>query len=65
MEISPKPKIIEEAYNLKELSKYLDFISIITWKLSPNVDNSTALGIPLKNHPNLPCSSVVSTAEAV
>jgi len=60
MEISPKQNIIEQAYNLTEISKYLDFISIISWKLNNNDDNSTTFGMPLKSPQAQPCSSIVS-----
>jgi hypothetical protein len=61
MEISPKQKIIEQAYNLTEISKYLDFISIISWKLNNKDDNSTTFGMPLKSPQTQPSSSIVST----
>jgi hypothetical protein len=60
MEISSKPNVVKKAYNLKEISKYLDFISIISWKLTPNNDNSTELGNPLKDFSNdTSCTSIV------
>ena len=61
MEISPKQNVLKKAYNLKELSKYLDFMSIISWKFTPNDDNATSFGNPLKDFPNdTSCKSIVS-----
>jgi len=61
MEISPMQSVIKKAYNVKELSKYLDFISIITWKFTPNNDNSTEFGNPLKDSSNdTSCTTIVS-----
>ena len=61
MEISPKQNVLKKAYNLKELSKYLDFMSIISWKFTPNDDNATSFGNPLKELANdTSCKSIVS-----
>ena len=61
MEVSPRQDVLRQAYDLKELSQFVDFFSIVNWKLSPAVDNWTAIANPLRVQPNdFDCIGIVS-----
>jgi hypothetical protein len=47
MEVSTKRDIVRAAFNMEDISKYLDFVTLISWKLSPNEDDATEFGNPL------------------
>ena len=61
MEIVSNPSVLEQAFDLRQISKYVDFFSLIGWKLSGD-NTSTQLGIPLKtNGVDINCTSLVRT----
>jgi len=50
--LSPNPKIIDLAYDLKELNKHLDLFNIMTYDYYGAWDKQTGHHSPLKHHPN-------------
>ena len=49
--VSPSAKVINEAYNIPALSRYLDYISIMTYDYHGQWDKVTGHLAPLKEHP--------------
>jgi len=51
--LSPNPKIIDLAYDLPELNKYLDIFNVMTYDFYGAWDKQTGHHSPLYHHPNL------------
>ena len=61
MEIVSNPSVLEQAFDLRQISKYVDFFSLIGWKLSGD-NTSTQLGILVPpNGVDDNCTSLVRT----
>ena len=49
-----------QAYDFKNLSNYVEYFGISTWKLGANVDNVTTFGNPLRSQGfEKTCKSIV------
>jgi len=50
--VSPSAKVIEQAYDIPVLSKYLDHVSVMTYDYHGQWDKVTGHGAPMKEHPD-------------
>lgn len=54
--MSPSKKVIDAAYDVEIINKYLDWIGVMTYDFFGNWDKETAQAAPLFEHPDTPIS---------
>ena len=50
--VSPSSEVIQKAYNIPELSKYLDYLSVMTYDYHGQWDKQTGHVAPIYEHPD-------------
>ena len=50
--VSPSSDVIQKAYNIPELSKYLDHVSVMTYDYHGQWDKQTGHVAPIYEHPD-------------